>query len=437
MIGRKLSTFLFTDIKALQAFHLMRQGATILIAVLLTKTGLTTAGIGNYEMLLYLGGLVSAFWMQGLMQGFLSEYPKLSHSEQRRLVVNAYGLFLLVGLLVSSVMILGKQWLLPILSGQEQLDYYELFFIYLALNLPPFLLEHLFLLWQRPQLNFVYGLVSFVPLVFVVVVPPWLGWDFVYSFYGLIVLAAFRHAYLLYFIIREGVWQIRLDLLRHWWWISFPLLLYALLAGLNASFDSWLVGQHYQGDEDQFAIFRYGARELPFAMALSVALGTALVPKVAGHLDSALVEIKQKSRKLFHLLFPVSIVLMFTSRWLFPMVFNTDFQESVIIFNIFLLVIISRLIFSRTILVGLQDNRVILLISIIELMANIGISWYLIRQMGLAGVAWGTLCAITLEKILITAYLYYRYGIGWQRYTDLRWLGGYSLLLVATFWYVY
>ncbi|PHN01760.1 lipopolysaccharide biosynthesis protein [Flavilitoribacter nigricans] len=433
MILRRISTFLFTDVKALQAYHLMRQGATILIAVLLTKTGLATQVIGTYEMLFYLGTLVSAFWIQGLVQGFLSEYPRLPETEQRQLITNAYGAFLLLGLLISAVMILGKNYLLPWLTGQPELDYYQLFFVYLALNFPPFLLENFFLLWKRPQQNFFYGLISFLPMVAVVVIPPWLSLDFVYSFYGLIVLAACRHLYLLYFVIRRGNWQLRTDLLRRWWWISLPLILYALLAGINVSFDSWLVGQYYRGDETQFAIFRYGARELPFVIALSAALGTALVPRVADQLELALSEIKSKSRKLFHLLFPVSIGLMLTSKWLFPWVFNADFRDSVLIFNIFLLVIISRLIFSRTILVGLQDNRVILIISLVELLANILLSWWLIRQVGLPGVAWGTLLAITLEKILITGYVYYRYRIPWQRYTDLRWLLTYSVLLLLAF----
>jgi len=432
---RSLQDFFFTDVKALQAFHLMRQGATLLIAVLLTKTGLGTATIGTYEMLLYLGGLLSAFWIQGLIQGLLSEYPKLSDIEKAQMVTNAYLVFLLLGLTISGIMLLAKSTLLPLLSGQSQLEYYELFFIYLALNFPPFLLENFFLLWQRPRLNFFYGLLSFVPLVAVIVLPPWIGFDLRYSFYGMIVLAALRHLYLLYYVWKNGKWKIRMDLVGRWWWISLPLILYALLGGLNISFDSWLVSSYYNGDETQFAIFRYGARELPLVMALAGALGTALVPRIAEHLQAALKDTRIKSRKLFHVLFPLSILLMLTSSYLYPVVFNSAFSESVEIFNIFLLLIISRMIFSRTILVGLQDNQVILLISLIELAVNVLCSWWLIQILGLPGVAWGTLIAISLEKIMITGYLYFRYRIGWQQYTDLRWWGGYSLVLVLAFLY--
>ena len=124
---------------------------------------------------------------------------------------------------------------------------------------------------------------------------------------------------------------------------------------------------------------------------------------------------------------------MLTSQWLFPLVFNADFEESVAIFNVFLLVIISRLIFSRTVLVGLQDNQIVLIISLVELVANVLISWWLIRTMGLIGVAWGTLLSISLEKIMLCLRLYWRFGIGWRQYTDLRWWWLYSILLLVAF----
>lgn len=432
---RRLQTFLFTDVKALQAFHILRQGAAILIAILLTKTSLGTERIGGYEMLLYLGALVSACWVQGLVQGLLSEYPRLSAPDQRSFITNAYGLFLVLGMLISGVMIAGQPWLLPWLTGQEELPYYTLFFIYLGLNFPPFLLENFFLLWQQPRMNFLFGLLSFLPQIAVVVLPPWMGWDFVYSFYGLIAWALVRHGWLAYQVLIRGELNYRPDLLRRWWMLSLPLVLYSLLGIINVSFSSWLVSWYYQGDETIFAIFRYGAREVPLMLAMTGALGTAMVPLIAGQLTNGLAQLRRKSRQLFHVLFPLSIGLMLSSKWIFPWLFNEAFSESVVIFNIFLLVVISRLIFSRTVLVGLQDNRVILLISILELIVNVGLSWWLVHQLGLVGIAWGAVAAITFEKILIAGYVYYRYGIGLSKYTDLRWLIGYSLLLLFAFWW--
>ena len=158
-----------------------------------------------------------------------------------------------------------------------------------------------------------------------------------------------------------------------------------------------------------------------------------MLPEVAANLEAALVAIREKSLKLFHLLFPLSIFLVLSSKWLFPLVFNEDFGESAIIFNIFLLVTVSRLLFSRTILVGLNANRMIFYFSVFELAFNVALSFALVPFLGLSGIAIGTVAAYTLEKVLLCWYLYSKFGIGLARYTNMRWYLAYSTLMVLGF----
>ena len=264
-------------------------------------------------------------------------------------------------------------------------------------------------------------------------IPVFAGWDFRYSFFGLVVLALIKHAWLLILLSQKSKARVRWDLIRPWLVLSLPLMGYALLGGLMQTFDNWLVNYWYDGDERTFAIFRYGARELPLALALAHAFGTAMLPEVRENLDKALISIRVKSRKLFHLLFPLSILLLATSTWFFPIVFNADFMESVPVFNTYLLIIFSRLVFSRTVLVGLKDNTVVLWISVIELLVNIVVSFLLISWLGLTGVALATVIAFSLEKLLICGYLYRKHGIEVRRYVDLRWWTGYTI----TLWGVY
>ncbi|MEM6380686.1 MAG: hypothetical protein AAF705_21055, partial [Bacteroidota bacterium] len=68
----KALNFLLTNVKALQVFHLLRQGAVILVAIVFANSTLAVEVIGNYEQLLYIGYTISFFWVAGLIQGFLS-----------------------------------------------------------------------------------------------------------------------------------------------------------------------------------------------------------------------------------------------------------------------------------------------------------------------------------------------------------------------------
>ena len=193
------------------------------------------------------------------------------------------------------------------------------------------------------------------------------------------------------------------------------------------------MGFNFDGDEAFFAIFRYGARELPLAMALANAFSTSMLPEVATNLQFSLKIIKEKSVKLLHLLFPISIVAMLSSSFLFPLVFNESFSDSAIIFNVFLLVIISRLIFPQTILIGLGENKMVLLFSIIELGFNIALSFVFVQHWGLAGIAMGTVIAFFMEKLMMAIFLYTRFRISPGQYCHLNIFAVYSLLLLTSF----
>ena len=62
-----------SNARAFQLFQLLRQGGLIVIAIALAHSGLALAEIGHYEMLTYLGYLLTFFWVTGFMQGLLSQ----------------------------------------------------------------------------------------------------------------------------------------------------------------------------------------------------------------------------------------------------------------------------------------------------------------------------------------------------------------------------
>jgi len=425
--------FVLTNSKALQLFHLLRQSGTIVTAVLLTKSSLSLEDIGTYETLLFIGYVLSFWWVSGLVQGLLSRFPHLQPDEQRRLLFSAYVVFLGISVGLFAIAEAFQPQLLMLLTGKSEVPYFGIFMLFTLLNFPTFLLENLLLLQEKPRQILAFGGFSFLGQVTAVIAPVFLGWDFRWSFIGLVIFAAIKHLWLLANVWQHSTWQINWALLRDWIVLSTPLILYALLGGFNTAFDNWLVNHHFDGDKEVFAIFRYGAQELPLTLAITGAFGTAMLPEVAKNLPLSLSAIKSKSLRLFHILFPLSIVIVLTDRWLFPLVFNEVFIASVDIFNVYLLILISRLVFSRPILVGLQANKEVLYISLIELAVNIGASLLLVPSYGLVGIAFGTLIAFTLEKILLCAYLYWRFRVPVQAYTDLRWFALYSVMLVSAF----
>ncbi|MCB0606381.1 MAG: polysaccharide biosynthesis C-terminal domain-containing protein [Lewinellaceae bacterium] len=432
MANRLLRAWM-TNVKALQAFHIMRQGAVLAVAVLLAKSGLSTDDIGIYEKLLYIGFLLSAFWISGLTQGLLSLFPKLEPSERPVFLWNTYLFLTGLGLLLLGICLVFERQVLLVLTSAPDLPYYRLFIWYLAIQLPAFLLENVYLLKDKPMSNFRFGIFSGLGYLLAVALPPFIGLDFRWSFYGLIGLAVIKHIWLISCLLGLGKPGYDRGIMSRWLMLSWPLVGYALIAGLNQSLDGWLISFQFPGNDHLFAVFRYGAREMPFVIAMTAAFSSAMIPLISGDLASGMETLKVKSRKLFHLLFPPSIVLILTSRWLIPLVFNRSFEESVPIFNMFILILISRLVFSRTVMIALDENKAALWILLVEIGANLILSWMLLQWIGLIGAAVGTVLAFTLEKILAAVYLYRKHGISPGKYLDLPVFLGYSALLMIAF----
>ena len=236
--------------------------------------------------------------------------------------------------------------------------------------------------------------------------------------------------------------------------LSLPIMSYSLLNGFTMSFIFWIVGYYLSGDTAAFAVFRFGAREFPLVMALTTGLSNAFVPILAEKLQfseknqkntegssdvrkgNTFYEIqllKSKTRWLWHILFPSSIVLMLSSKWLFPIVFNHQFKESAAIFNIFLLLLVSRALFPQTILLALKQTKTLLIISIIEtisivLMSFLGIYWF-----NTEGVAWALVIGFLIEKIMIVVVLKRQFSIDFKDYTDVKWYFMYSIALILSY----
>ena len=101
-------------------------------------------------------------------------------------------------------------------------------------------------------------------------------------------------------------------------------------------------------------------------------------------------------------------------------------------FNIYLLLLIPRLIFPQSVLIAGGQTRVQLYISIAEFVVNITSSLLLMQVMGLAGIAFGTVIAFVLEKLCMVFYLQHQ-GIQPGSYIPLNWLMLYSFLLLSVF----
>lgn len=422
-----------SHISALQIFQLLRFSTLILIGVVFTKTGLSTSQIGQYETFLLIAGAVSFFWLNGLIQGFLPIVTKETISRKSPVLFNIF--YLITGLTVLSgiFLLVFEQSIAGFLLKKSSVPYLNYLLIYLLISTPASLVEYIYLIKNQGKLIVLYGSVSFLLMFLLVVIPPVLGFGIEYSLAGLVAGAAFRFSWLLILLFRNASPVIDPVFIRTHLRSSAPLITSMLLSGSAQYIDSFIVTSYF--DEETFAVFRYGAREFPLVLLLANAFSTSMLPGFADRSQLAfnLEKIKLNARKLGNWMFPLSGLLILVSHWAFPFVFNVGFAKSATIFNIYLLLIISRLLFPQTILIGLQKTRLIMWASFLEIAVNVTASLYFVQIWGIAGVAYGTLVAYIFEKVLLMVFVSKSCQIPVSSYLDRTRHLVYSLLLAAEF----
>ncbi|MGB3801062.1 MAG: polysaccharide biosynthesis C-terminal domain-containing protein [Lewinella sp.] len=432
-----------TLVRAGQFTQAVRQGAYIVIALALPRLGLSRAAIGEWESLLFIGYLLGFSWTSGLLQGFLVRMGELSEPFDNVFAHRAIAVFTFLS---AFVLLLAGVFHAPFFR-LLQLDAPPLgwyfFFVLLLSRWPAYCFEQTLLLTGRVRLLVGFAVVNALALMLSLLLPLYLGYDMLAAMRILAVYAGVK-------LLGIGVWSwltspnvtspdhdrsVRADV-SEWGSVSTPLIAYATVAALVVAVDPWIVNYWSGGDQAVFATFRYGVRELPFMASLISGMTVVTIPLIARERGSGLDLLRQQSRKLFHYVFGLTLLMMLTASWWWTAVFTETFADSLPVFRTYLLVVGCRLVFAMTVLTALRQTKRLYLWALLELVVNVVLSLSLAPRYGLLGIIWATVIASYFHEICLVLYLRYRTNTPWRTYADLRWYGVYLAILFGVYWWM-
>lgn len=419
--------------RALQTFQLIRFAAMLTIGIGMARLGYTRAEIGNYEAVLFVSGLLSTFWITGLVQALLPLYgsPSGFVKTDNRL----FSAFLVIlGLTLTSCFVaLAFSKSLISFAKLENRNLFYLMVLYLALSAPATMVEYIFMLHGKYKSMITFGLLTYGGQVLLVLLPVVLQLQVSAAVISLVAVSAFRFAWLVMILYEYSTFKINVDFIKEYLKDGLPLSIKFLISSSGLYIDQVIIGYHY--DASTFAIYRFGAREIPIVAILASSLSSAMLAEFGNAYahPKTLESIKSESLKLMHWLFPVAIASILFSRMLFPLVFGPNFSESANVFMIYCLIVISRLIFPNTVAQGFRKNITVLVVSGVEMLLNIALSLLLVKYFGIYGVAAATVIVYILEKIILVGFNSFSLGISASNYIPLRAYLAYSLITLLTF----
>ena len=124
---------------------------------------------------------------------------------------------------------------------------------------------------------------------------------------------------------------------------------------------------------------------------------------------------------------------MLTSKSIYAILFSSDFLQSAEIFNVYLLLLCTRILFPQSILLAEKQSGDIFKAALIEIILNVSISFFLLQKMGIIGIAWGTIIAYFIEKFVLILIVFKKQGISPEKYIAIKPLLLYSTLLFSAY----
>lgn len=174
---------------------------------------------------------------------------------------------------------------------------------------------------------------------------------------------------------------------------GFPLYVATFVGLFCINIDKILVS--YFENKETFAVFAAGAIEIPIFAMFSAAFSNNDYPKLVGHIqNNNAVEAKniwlKTTLNVSYILYPLILFLMIFSKQIIFFVYNKNFTESVFYFQTYLLVGLFRNNFYGALMAASGNSKQVSYYSLILLILNIIISYFLYKFIGLNGIVFGT-----------------------------------------------
>ena len=314
----------------MQLFQLMKSVIFAIISIVFAKSRLSLDDIGLWEMFMFIGSIMTFFWVTGIIQSLLPLYQrnKTYHKIGDKGIAKSpeiFNAFLLLCFFSLLLFFLGHslKGYFSVFHNKGNVPYINLLLLYILLSSPVCLIEYIYLLNNRSHRIFQYGVYTFTVQLILILTPLFLGKDIIWSIYGLLVITSLRWIWLIILLRRYSLMKFSFDFIKDHLYLATPLIITTLISGSAQYIDGVIISALYK-DPKIFVLFRYGAKEFPLVLMLANGLSIAMLSEFSTRerMKESLELIKVKSTKLMHLLFPVTMVMMLLAKAIFTLMFR-------------------------------------------------------------------------------------------------------------------
>jgi len=210
--------------------------------------------------------------------------------------------------------------------------------------------------------------------------------------------------YLAYRMLTPDKDRMRLGSVKTILAFSLPLGLATMLGALSHDLDKWIIS--FMRSPEEYAVFSYGAYELPFINTLSGILSTVIIVDMV---EYAKRENYSMTLRLFrriatltsYFIFPIMLYFMVVADPFYRLMYTDRMANAVPVFRVYLLALPIRTVLYGPLLIALGQNKQVLYKTIIGLVANLIMSVVLVYFIGTIGATVATVLSLYLVYVPI------------------------------------
>ena len=397
----------------------------------MVKAGWDKETVAIYELLFFAAHLLSFAWSTGVNNALLAYYPTLGDERKGVMIFNAALLMLFISVVITSIFLFFREPIMGLLTDNADLPYTSWIAIFLMCSPAAILVQSIYLLREEPRKITFNTHVIFILQLIVVAVAILIFGTVKALVIGVVLWSIFKFMWLISMLIKYATPSFDSTLFKTFGLFSIPLILQFVLSNGMEYVDGIIVNQYF--DAKEFPVFRYGSKELPITVILVVSLTSAMIPLAVNNLGETLTEIKVRTKKLMHILFPLSAVLILISPIIYRLVYSDEYIASAQLFNVYLLILSTRILLPQVVMYANQRNGALLWMTIIELLVNVGLSIWWAQSMGLVGIAYATVVANICHSGMMILYNKYSLKVDSSRYIPWKSYGLYLMLLFGSY----
>jgi len=412
----------------LQIYNLQKTAVIVVISIIYAKFIKDPFLINTWETLMLLGTGYTFFYVSGLGYTLVS-FIKSYHKNVWPIVFRNTFILLFLFSCVSCLGIIITGLLYQTLAFPFQTVL--LFCIYIIGTVCSTVVEYIYFLNRAFKKLMLWGVLNFVLLIITPTLPLLMGYSFIYALYA---MAAFGIIRLLFALgaINEPFNLKELQYIQPLLKFNWPIIISLLLGTGYVYIANFIVKS--QVNVVDFNLFRYGIREFPVFLVLANSYSIVLsgITLEQHGTQNFWTDTRKSHLRLMHQIFPLACFFMVSSRFIYHYVFSVDFILSHYIFNILLFILVARVMFPQSLLMGKGKTRYSFYSSLIEFVAGIGLVIVLTHYYGIIGTAWAIALAYIIEKIVLIGFCY-REKIEFHKSIDWKWYIGYIMILISSF----